>query len=130
MSGGELVEVVVGEPTETLLHTVSRDLDGDDDPVAVPVGLVEAWERAHETLYWLGETLLAYAQGRRHRDDPLPPHTVRPQFGDPRYCWNPVRHDPHTFRYSYLGHDDIRTGVYECDGDGRMAAAVLGVTLP
>lgn len=44
--------------------------------------------------------------------DGLPGHVLLVP-GDPRYCWNPFRHDPHEFHYTL---DDDLTGSYDCDG--------------
>ncbi|WP_431881716.1 hypothetical protein [Micromonospora chalcea] len=49
--------------------------------------------------------------------------TVAP--GDPRYCWNPFRHEPHTFCYDLM---DGRTGHYECSDRGDFAAGNIGWT--
>ncbi len=118
---GELVEVVIGDYTETLMATVSRDLDGDDPPTHAPASWVDAWELAHTRLSHISDALIAYAAGQ-HQDPPAGLNQVQPELGDPRECWNPFRHSPHIHDYQ-VGN---RNGVTYCPGDGQRAAATMG----
>jgi hypothetical protein len=46
------------------------------------------------------------------------PDSVKIELGDPRYCQQPVRHDPHNFRYEYDRASGEHTiGSYWCDGE-------------
>ena len=60
-----------------------------------------------------------------HRGDHPGQVIVHP--GDPRYCWNPYRHDPHDFRYTL---DDGTTGAIGCDGDPAFLGRARLVASP
>lgn len=58
-------------------------------------------------------------------DNPVRPGSVRVIPGDPRYCWNPYRHQPHTHEYDLM---DGRTGRVNCFDWGDFAAGNIGWT--
>lgn len=125
----EMVHVVVREAVETLMPDVRRETDSDEQVHNVPAGLVDAFERAVKAVYDVGQAIVTYTQGAAAAatavDQPEPQEgAVRVHFGDPRYCWNPVRHRPHDYRYEDRN-GDFR-GSFWCDGDGETAAWALG----
>jgi hypothetical protein len=123
----DLVEVTVTPWTETLLTDVSTEVDDEERVYRLPAGLVEAYEHAVKTVYDLSGTIADYVEGRETAQEQSPRPAVagvaRPVFGDPRYCWNPVKHLPHDFAYQV----GDRAGRYYCHGDGQMAAQILGI---
>jgi hypothetical protein len=111
---------------ETLAVHVERDAPEDeDDLVTVPTVLLDAFEDAQCAAYNAGEALVGYAEGvdPSRRESPANPELEGAVFGDPRRCWNPVLHQPHSMWWDVEG----RTGVSVCRGDGRIAARALGV---
>lgn len=127
------VRLHVVDAHETCQPLITQDVD-DVDPDTVfdvPEGLYDAYLDAQRQLWVTSEAVIRYTEGARRRGEnshPLPAHTFQVRFGDPKFCWNPIRHNSHTHRYTLVSESrGLVEGTTFCDGDAAMAAHLLGL---